>query len=58
MSIFRIVVVINQRMRPSLATGECQIPDVQDYPILTSSFVPQFTALYTLNHINLVQIGF
>ena len=34
----RIVGVINQqRMRPSLATGECQIPDVWDYPILASS---------------------
>ena len=33
----RIVGVINQGMRPSLATGECQIPDVWDYPILASS---------------------
>ena len=33
---FSFVGVIYQRMRPSSATGECQIPNVWDYPILDS----------------------
>ena len=62
-SILRIVGVINQRMRPSLATGECQIPNASDYPILHScvpfleiNLLPQNSKENDLQLINIVQI--
>ena len=60
-SILRIVGVINQRMRPSLATGECQIPNASDYPILPScvpfleiNLLPQNSKENNLQLINIV----